>query len=100
MDLNIYCFALSAISHEKKIAKLMVMTVAYRFFPGRSLVNNFYTFLLIKFLVPYLLGIEVFVDFPEIFCHTLCQPKWYDKSEEHKNTPKSAQEHCEEIDCP
>lgn len=72
MDSNIYCFALSAISHEKKIAKLMVVTVAYWFFASWSLVDHLYTFLLIKLFVSHLLWVEVLVDLPKIFCHTLC----------------------------
>lgn len=72
MDLNIYCFALSAISHEKKIAKLMVVTVTYRFFASWSLVDYLYTFLLIKPFVSYLLRIEILIDFSEIFRNTFC----------------------------
>jgi len=100
MDLNIYCFALSAISHEKKIARLMVVTVAYWFFTCRSLVDYFYTFLLIKLFVSDFFWVEVLVDLPKIFRYTFCQPKWYDESEEHQNTPKSTNHHCEEINGP
>lgn len=72
MDLNIYCFALSAISHEKKIAKLMVVTVAYWFFASWSLVDYLYAFLLIKLFVSHLLWIKILIDLPEIFRYTLC----------------------------
>lgn len=72
MDLNIYCFALSAISHEKKIAKLMVVPVTNWFFASWSLVDHFYTFLLIKLFVSYLFRIEIFIDLPKIFRYTFC----------------------------
>lgn len=96
----IYCFALSAISHEKKIAQLMVVTVTRWSFACWSLVDNFYTFLLVQFLVSYFFRVKVLVDFTKVFCNTFCQPQWYDESEEHQNTPESAQHHCEEINSP
>lgn len=68
----IYCFALSAISHEKKIAKLMVVTVRNRFFSCGSLVDNLYTFLFIQFFVSHLFWVKVLVDLTEIFRNALC----------------------------